>query len=106
MSDTVATARSDAQCCDHFVGVFFFTNVGGREGVQGSRGVGIFVEMDTGSVGWYRGESAVGEAKYAGEGSCRYNKLAKDELCVTGMQESVVSGASRLQRKTGERKIT
>ena len=39
VSDTVATARSDAQCCDHFVGCFFST-VGGREGIEGSGGVG------------------------------------------------------------------
>ena len=86
MSDTVATARSDAQYCDHFVGeCVFFTNVGWREGVQGSKGVGMFVEMYQGRVGWYRSERAVGEKQ--------------------SMQGRVVSGTTRLQRTTRELQV-
>ena len=51
VSDTVATARSDAQCCDHFVVCFFLlTTVGGREGVEGSGRVGYSLKWTRG--GW------------------------------------------------------
>ena len=59
--------------------------MGGREGVQRSRGVGIFVEMDQGRVGWYRSERAAGEKQ--------------------SMQERVVSGTTRLQRTTRELQV-
>ena len=58
--------------------------MGGREAIQGSGGVGIFVEMDEGRVGWYRNERAAGRGEKE------------------SMQERVVSGTTSLQRTTCE----